>query len=92
MARYIDADKIEPHEQLESFGNGRYEYVRIAYMDDIDAIPSADVRENARGEWIHYDGEFDYDFKCSECGYSVWDNSDFCPNCGADMRGEENNG
>lgn len=37
MARYIDADRIEIHEQLESFGNGKYEYCRIAYMDDIDA-------------------------------------------------------
>jgi len=43
MARYIDADKIEWHEQLEPFGNGKYEYCRVVYMDDIDDILSADV-------------------------------------------------
>lgn len=48
-------------------------------------LPSA---ERKRGEWIHYDdGDFDYDYKCSLCGYAVWDNSDYCPNCGTDMRG-----
>ena len=44
------------------------------------------------GHWIHYD-EPQFDYKCSECGYEVWDNSDFpsyyCPNCEAYMKGEE---
>lgn len=37
--RLIAADKIESHEQLEPYGNGKYEYVRVAYMDDIDNLP-----------------------------------------------------
>lgn len=41
--RLVDVDKIEPHEQLESLGNGQYEYVRVAYMDDIDALPTVDA-------------------------------------------------
>ena len=58
-------------------------YVRT---EDILSIPAVE----RKGKWIHYDeGDFDYDYKCSNCGYTVWDNSDFCPNCGVDMRGEE---
>lgn len=41
--RLVNADKIEPHEQLEPLGNGKYEYVRVAYMDDIDALPTVDA-------------------------------------------------
>lgn len=93
MSRYIDAEKIEWHEQLEPLGNGKYEYCRVAYMDDIDDIPSADVRENVHGEWIDdYDpvnfGEFRY--KCSKCGARTVEWADnFCYQCGADMRGEQ---
>ena len=57
----------------------------IKYLKD---LPSA----QKTGYWIHYD-EPQFDYKCSECGYEVWDNSDFpsyyCPNCGAYMKGEE---
>ena len=43
--------------------------------------------ERLKGKWIHYDeGDFDYDYKCSNCSYAVWDDSDFCPGCGAYMR------
>lgn len=52
-------------------------------------LPSAQP-ERPKGKWIHYDeGDFDYDYKCSNCGSVMWDNSDFCPNCGADMREDD---
>ena len=40
--RLIDADKIEPHERMDSWG-GQYEFVMVAYMDDIDALPTVDA-------------------------------------------------
>lgn len=70
----------------------------------INNIPTADVRENVKGEWINTtSGEH---YKCSQCGTlaPIWIDesnsceydkdisewlSDFCPNCGADMRGDK---
>ena len=43
-------------------------------------LPAAPVREANRGKWL-------YGY-CSCCGErTVWDETDYCPNCGADMRG-----
>lgn len=57
----------------------------------LDPIPTADVRENVRGEWIFPYGDKKYK-RCSVCGrvfYSIPYNTNFCPNCGADMRGDK---
>jgi hypothetical protein len=51
-------------------------------------IPAADVRPVTRGEWIdHQEGRWIY-AKCSECETVHDVRSNFCPNCGADMRPE----
>lgn len=87
--RLVDADKIEPHEQLESLGNGQYEYVRVAYMDDIDDMPTVDAVPVRHGRWIMAEGELAFWDECSECGKKILHRTpyyDFCPNCGADMR------
>lgn len=66
-------------------------------IDGISAIPAADVRENKRGKWVWND---QCKLVCSLCGNVVafvslpkkkWEAGYFCPNCGADMR-EENDG
>lgn len=60
--------------------------------------------ERKKGEWLLYESRSDiYDlegvctwgkaYRCSECGFMHWVIEDFgiysfCPNCGADMRGE----
>jgi len=60
-------------------------------INAINALPSADVDgedliiKGAKGHWI--DDETNY--TCSECYRGCWVNSDYCPWCGADMRGEE---
>lgn len=43
MSRYIDAEKIEYHEVFEGD-----EFVRVAYGDDIDEFPTADVVEKEK--------------------------------------------
>ena len=49
--------------------------------------------EHNRGKWI--DETFEpwglvyHPYKCDQCGEHSEADSNFCPNCGADMRGEE---
>ena len=69
--------------------------------DQIKDLPSAQS-ERPKGEWIY--GEHDIamcdGYWCDQCGFFVpWDYTHkfidfikdyhFCPNCGADMRGEQ---
>ena len=55
----------------------------------LNKAPAADVREVKRGKWI-YDSWCK--FRCSECRAlsksEPAGRENFCPNCGADMRGE----
>lgn len=101
MRRYIDADLIQYEPMLRPQGNGNYEDCEIAYRDEIDNIPTADVRENVKGEWIEDNPrEKSMMWRCSVCGriayyptigkrksYKKHCGYNFCPNCGADMRG-----
>ena len=55
---------------------------------DIDRLPPAEPK---RGKWIHNGSQFKNRWICSECGYMYYlQKPNFCPNCGADMRGERN--
>ncbi len=59
-------------------------------------VPSAQPEQQELGKWIDQDDGAYYPVECSECrkiplfdvdgDYML---SNFCPNCGADMRGEE---
>ena len=95
--RYIDADKLKDI-KFNSISNDKYGIYRMGWNDAIDAVvdnePTADVRENVRGEWQpievqpYFKKHFDTSVACSVChrkGNKRWN---FCPNCGADMRGE----
>lgn len=49
-------------------------------------IPAADVRPVRYGKWENHG----WTIRCSECGYDMpFATRNFCPNCGADMRGGE---
>ena len=53
-------------------------------------LPAADVWPVVRGKWRLYSPLTDT-YECDKCGYQVVDESfrtNFCPNCGADMREE----
>lgn len=69
--------------------------------DAIDAVcnvPSA--QERKKGKWnTYYHGGTEFSYSCARCGYGApfdmkggkvfqkkWN---YCPNCGAEMRGEE---
>ena len=83
-------DLISRQAAIDAIGNI---YPSVAWLDYaadvIKALPSAQP-ERKKGEWRLFDGQNWY--RCSECGavrrqISFMEN--FCPNCGADMRGEQ---
>lgn len=55
--------------------------------------PAADVQPVKRGKWIEnagYGGWSNSEFKCPECGIMEYKPTNFCPNCGAELRGIDN--
>lgn len=98
MSRYIDADALIeyidrtiPREVGEEFWKGA---MTIRHVIQIQ--PTADVRENVKGEWL---SKIDTDTEMIECSYCGCrairgpyrlalgtKGFGFCPYCGADMR------
>ena len=92
MSKYIDAERLT-FVIKKNFGHGTISPI----LQLIDEQPTADVRENVKGEWIE-DAIANNIYRCSECGIDApveptrgtEYKSNYCPNCGADMRGEQN--
>lgn len=99
MAEYIERDAIAKLFDSECCGE-----CVICTHDDcgdctlINQIPTADVQPVKHGRWIERDCHFDFECKCSVCGYKdffptehdrYWFNRNYCPNCGAKMDGEQ---
>lgn len=62
-----------------------------AMEDGLSDIPAADVLPVVYGEWVKNEKQDKESISCcSACGYPVspfWAESNFCPNCGARMKG-----
>lgn len=99
MSEYIDRAKIEYSEQrIESwYGCQRgHDYAVVAFKEDIDKMPVADVAPVRHGRWADH-REQDGAWSCTACGEEVticscgkdktWE-FPYCPNCGAKMDGE----
>lgn len=50
--------------------------------------PAADVRPVVRGKWEQVD-DYRYPWGCTNCRKTFSGQYNFCPNCGADMRGND---
>lgn len=89
MSRYIDADKLIEDVRIK---RGLHEIIKgVIYLFLHDA-PTADVVESKRGEWIKLPSNgIGNTAECSVCHDSVYgyESCNFCPNCGADMRGDK---
>ena len=95
--RYIDADNlkksVESWLELDKYYHPYSKGVNIPTSEVLDLIetePTADVRENVKGEWIYKNDNIAIPtgyWECSICGKGkLLYEQNFCPNCGADMR------
>lgn len=98
--RMIDTDLIQYESMLSAKGNGMYEDVMVAYKSQIDDLPTIEERKTGKWEGRKVSSEKVIDewqsARCSVCGkyhttpyMYYFDSFSFCPNCGADMRGDE---
>ena len=75
-------------ESTESYTNGLTDAYNLILQ-----LPSAQP-EQKKGKWIEVDGtDYEQFCKCSVCGcgsdsFDTVYKPNFCPNCGADMRGD----
>lgn len=66
-------------------------YVQSLYLREVlDGIPAADVVERKTGKWVLPNNEVAVhlnEWICSACNYLIDGKHNFCPNCGAQMIG-----
>lgn len=85
-------------ETLSEFYHHKSEIQHIALREALNRVPTADVRPVVRGKWIRGNesrtGPTKDSYICSVCGEKTLSGfcgnpakTNFCPNCGADMRG-----
>lgn len=84
MAKYIDFALVG---ELVVHGDVHYE--------DLKRLPAADVQEVRRAKWEYkqaYKGASFGFCVCSACGKAQWTpDAKYCPNCGAAMKGPNEN-
>lgn len=86
--RPIDADRL-----MDALYDN--EFQTLCPLDEvsgvIDAAPTLDVQPVRRGEWVDNGIPESMLSACSVCGFPCGAYTfNFCPNCGADMRGTTN--
>ena len=91
--RLIDADNIEyTHAIARCIEDGHNWNELCVTKDEIDEIPTVELNPNKKGQWIPkkvwytLQGISHIDFYCSECNHKST-TYDFCPYCGAYMKG-----
>ena len=95
MSRYVDlSERVTAQYYNAEYEEWTQETTTIAEIldsvcDDYTILPSTQP-QRMRGKWIDVTKTGGAElWKCSECGELELEDSYFCPNCGADMRGEQ---
>lgn len=97
--RLIDANRLlEVCKEAYHYEDNRG---KLGYcIDAIKHAPTINAQPVKRGHWMY--PKHDFFYRCSECGIELIDDHfeqigifkdgymPFCPNCGADMRGDKN--
>ena len=84
ISRQALLDKFEPWLKVKDYNDGELNMLK-AVLYEIRFMRPAQP-ELKKGKWIRNG----WAITCSECGYDMpYTVRRFCPNCGADMRGEQ---
>ena len=93
MHEYIEREAAVKVAEKYGLANGsalgRHTGLADCIASEIADIPTADVAPVVHGRWIASHDEF---CACSICKYPVyvgWNQTNYCPNCGAKMNLEE---
>lgn len=100
MSQYINRKEaidhfehtLEASNNSKGYNEGWCDGVQFC-IDFLNNAPTADVRPNVHGEWINEQWTEDcilIGVECDNCHIVEGRFYDFCPNCGADMRGKKN--
>lgn len=92
MKDYIDREALPEEVSADGMSDNALIFAAgyNTCLNEIKSLPAADVRPVVRGKWIRPtrvpDSMLD---ECSVCGFDTGAYTfNFCPNCGADMRGD----
>lgn len=88
MGRVIDTDSA--YAVLTDYYHHTTDTQHTALREALGRVETVDAVPVVHGRWIHHKGGYSDHYECTACGKPIvltakWD---FCPNCGADMRGE----
>ena len=99
MPRYIDADALMKEFRDFVRDSNNSDFAPVPNWNDavslVGSAPTADVVERKVGKWVNRwsgDGSVWLEEICSECGLTFEDEPhgyNYCPNCGAEMEGDE---
>lgn len=89
MSRYIDADALKESVNGVST-HWLNDWSTLGVLSMIDKQPTIDAVPVVHGEWkIGIDANGDPVTYCSNCKMPNYVQTNYCPNCGARMRGEQ---
>ena len=95
MARLIDADAlmdvIRQHEYRLATKQSSIDYgmFTLGIQQAVDEQPTVDVVEVVHGRWLYVDTDTEHFFLCNRCKKKEYWESNYCPNCGARMDGDD---
>lgn len=87
MSRYIDADALK-NDLNDNYVFSGFKDLLNDFISIVDNQPTADVRENVRSDWIDLGKDRMTRWRCPVCFRKDDQIYNFCPNCGADLRGD----
>ena len=87
-----EGEYIKKEDILNELGDTNMDILTDEVKEIVNGLPTYSFPDREKGEWISREGTgecfpFWERHKCSKCGKYGEGTFNFCPNCGADMRG-----